>query len=221
MSPSSAWATSIFLVAYLGSHVQILLAANSHFFYLTYKLPTPMFCKHQFSSQFSYKRHFYFCDICTFTFVFVFTIVSVKIWSFVVTLKSLCELSYPSCRYVHCAYISLIIMQLAKPFWSVLVGHSWIDCVTFSHWVCNAWAFGFMCSLIWSTWALVSWRYIGVMIKPLIYFIWYDTYVRVFKTIGMLIIWRSIGTLVKLLIWVVTIHWRIGPKHWYWFRLME
>jgi Ca2+/Na+ antiporter len=79
-------------------------------------------CLHQcfaninFSSQFSNKRHFYFCDICTLTFVFVFTTVSVKTWSFEVALKSLLNCRYPSCRYAHCVYILLIIMQLAKLF---------------------------------------------------------------------------------------------------------
>ena len=79
-------------------------------------------CLHQCLQTLIFRRNpqindtFILCTISTLTFIFVFTTVSVKTWSFEVALKSLLNCHYPSCRYAHCVYILLIIMQLAKPF---------------------------------------------------------------------------------------------------------
>jgi hypothetical protein len=94
----------------------IFVGSQFTFFHCLISCLHQCFANLNFSSQFSNKQHFYFCDICTLAFVFVFMTVSVKTWSFEVTLKSSMNCRYHSCRYAYCVYILLIIMQLARSF---------------------------------------------------------------------------------------------------------
>jgi hypothetical protein len=109
---------SILLMKALSSmlDVQPIGSQFTFFFYCLISCLHQCFANLNFSSQFSNNRHLYFCAIFTLTFVFVFTTVSVKTWSFEVALKSSMNFRYHSCRYSHCVYIILIIMKLEKPF---------------------------------------------------------------------------------------------------------
>jgi hypothetical protein len=52
------------------THAEASCWQPTHFFLSSIKLPTPMFCKHHFFFVAIFnKRHFHFCDICTFVFV--------------------------------------------------------------------------------------------------------------------------------------------------------